>query len=204
MKTVILDSIPSVNCHIPSNIPLNVSPAYTFKTKGQPVLGQAQVKYTHFVPVGTPSDHILDLLEVDETECVSDNLNPKPIEGYGELMKAEKVMMGKEKSDSPAPPSQHDREFENEAKQYVQSPNQYQEDNFQSNDPDSSLPAAKNDSHVANIIAAAQPKVVRKRTPKTPKKSKPSSKKTPGHKAEPKKTKVEKIKKFRILSKKRK
>ena len=95
MKTVILDSIPSVNCHIPSNIPLNVSPAYTFKTKGQPVLGQAQVKYTHFVPVqGSSSEKIKNLLEVDETECVTDNLNSKPIEGYGELMKAEKVMMG--------------------------------------------------------------------------------------------------------------
>ena len=94
MKTVILDSSPSIPLHIPSNISLNVSPAYTNKSKlkGQSLLGQKQLQYTHFVPTGGGSEHIKQLLGIQET----DTSETKPIEGYKELLKAEKVMKGEE------------------------------------------------------------------------------------------------------------
>ena len=95
MKTIILDSSPSVNLHEPSNISLNVSPAYTGQSKkrGQPLLGQRQMHYTHFVPMGQSSPHIKELLAIEET----DNSESKATEGRNDLLKAEKVMKGVEK-----------------------------------------------------------------------------------------------------------
>ena len=87
MKTIVLDSSPTVPIRIPDNVSFNVSPAYQGrKTKGQPLLGQSQVKYTHFVPMGDASPNIKKLLEIPE----SDTSTLKPIEGYQEVLKEEK------------------------------------------------------------------------------------------------------------------
>ena len=66
MKTILLDSTPSVPLHEPNNISLNVSPAYTTNSKkfGQRILGARQIHFTHFVPMGQGSEHIKEILGI--------------------------------------------------------------------------------------------------------------------------------------------
>ena len=192
MKTIILDSSPSVNLHEPSNISLNVSPAYTGQSKkrGQPLLGQRQMHYTHFVPMGQPSQHIKELLAIEET----DNSESKAIEGRNDLLKAEKVMKGMEKTSSSINPP-FDSNFEREAKEYMETPQNNKEDTFQANDDDQSAAdtTAKNDATIATLIASTQPKTPA-RKPSKPRKKK-SAKKPPKN--------TKKMKKFRIMRKKK-
>ena len=157
MKTVILDSSPSINLHDPSNIQLNISPAYINRSKnrGQPILGQKQIEYTYFVPMGSGSDHIKELLALEET----DNSEAKPVEGSDELLKAEKMIKGEEKPSSSEPP--FDSSFEKEAKQFMDTPQTHKEDTFQVNDDESAADTSlKNDSDFANLIADSQPKKI--------------------------------------------
>ena len=65
MKTIVLDSIPSIPLRIP-DAHLNVSPAYKARTRGQPLLGQTQVRYSHYVSLGEGSLHLKKLLELPE------------------------------------------------------------------------------------------------------------------------------------------
>ena len=179
MKTVILDSSPSVNLHEPSNITLNVSPPYTNLTKrrgGQPLLGQRQVNYTHFVSMGEGSEHMKELLSLEET----DNTESKAIAGREELMKAEKVMKGEEKKSVTNP--NFDPNFEREAKEFVNKPqNHDKEDTFEgsNNDDDESATDtnAKNFAEVATLIASTQPKKSPARKTSKPKKKKNPPKK---------------------------
>ena len=194
-KTVILDSSPSIALHEPTNISLNVSPPFTTQSRkrGQPLLGQRQVHYTHFVPMTAGSDHIKELLAIEET----DNSESKAIEGRNELLKAEKVVKGEEKSFSSDPP--FDSSFEREAKEFMETPQKHNEDTFQVNndDDDNESPTgttAKNDAEIATLIAATQPPKKPTRKPSKPRKKKPAKK-------IPQKTK--KIKKYRIMKKKK-
>ena len=154
--------------HIPSNISLNVSPAYTNKSKlkGQSLLGQKQLQYTHFVPTGGGSEHIKQLLGIQET----DTSETKPIEGYKELLKAEKVMKGEEVSSTISP--SFDSKFEQESKEFMETPQIKKEDTFEADDQEKSTPeiTARNDADIAPLIAANQPKKTPKRTPKKRKK----------------------------------
>ena len=195
-KTVILDSSPSIALHEPTNISLNVSPPFTTQSRrrGQPLLGQRQVHYTHFVPMTAGSDHIKELLAIEET----DNSESKAIEGRNELLKAEKVVKGEEKSFSSDPP--FDSSFEREAKEFMETPQKHNEDTFQVNDDDDddnespTDTTAKNDAEIATLIAATQPQKKPTRKPSKPRKKKPAKK-------IPQKTK--KIKKYRIMKKKK-
>ena len=190
MKTVILDSSPSIPLHIPSNISLNVSPAYTSKSKlkGQSLLGQRQLQYTHFVPMGGGSEHIKELLGIQET----DTSETKPIEGYKELLKAEKVMKGEEVSSTISP--SFDSKFEQESKEFMETPQIQKDDTFEADDQEKSAPeiTARNDADIATLIAATQPKKSPKRTPKKRK----YAKKAPKN--------IKKMKKFKIIRKKKK
>ena len=96
-KTVILDSYPTASINFPGYVPLNVSPPlFPRKHRGQPLLGQRQAKYTHFIPMSDESSKVKDLLEIRDTEISE----PKPIQGYEELLKAEKILTGEAKTSS--------------------------------------------------------------------------------------------------------
>ena len=189
MKTIVLDSIPSIPLRIP-DVQLNVSPAYRAKTRGQPLLGQPQVRYSHYVPLGEGSLHLKKLLELPE----SDTSPSKPVAGYDELMKAEKISSGDIKSTGSVPPIQ-DQAFVRDAKKYLEEPKTSREDTY---NPKENLPATseKNDAEIATIIASAQPQ---KRSPpaartKARTQSKPSRKKTA----------TKPLKTFRVIGKKKK
>ena len=175
MRTVILDSSPSIPLHDPTNVSLNVSPVYTLQTKrrGQPLLGQKQVQYTHFVPMGEGSDHIKELLGLEDT----DDSESKPIESKNELLKAEKIMKGEENSSSIDPT--FDSKLEKEAKEFMVAPEIHNEVSLSTNehnDESNANSSAKNDAEIATLIAATQPrKTSTKRTSK-PKKKKASKK----------------------------
>ena len=176
MRTVILDSSPSIPLHDPTNVSLNVSPVYTLQTKrrGQPLLGQKQVQYTHFVSMGEGSDHIKELLGLEDT----DDSESKPIESKNELLKAEKIMKGEENSSSIDPT--FDSKLEKEAKEFMVAPpeihNEVSLSTNEHNDESNTNSSAKNDAEIATLIAATQPrKTSTKRTSK-PKKKKASKK----------------------------
>ena len=81
MKRVVLDTSPTISLKIP-DASFSMSPAYPRrKPRGQPILGQQQVKYTHFVPMGEAAPDIKKLLEIPE----SDTSPLKPIKGYQEI-----------------------------------------------------------------------------------------------------------------------
>ena len=194
MKTVILDSSPSVNLHEPSNISLNVCPPYINLSKkrgGQPLLGQRQVNYTHFVSMGEGSEHMKELLSLEET----DNTESKAVAGRDELMKAEKVMKGEEKGALPDPV--FDFTFEREAKEFVNHTQKHdEEDTFKvDNDDESATDTnAKNFAEIATLIASTQPRKSPARKPSKAKKKKPAKKNQ---------KKIKKIKKFHIMKKKK-
>ena len=189
-KTVILDSYPTASIHFPSHVPLNtLPPLFPQKHKGQPLLGQHQAKYTHFIPMKDESSHVKDLLEVQDTETAE----PQPIQGYQELLKAEKILTGEAKPSTSDSSSIVDSSFKNEAKEYLQSPNTYSEDSYQGKQQPEDT-TEKNDSQVASIIAAAaKPRAAR---PRKSHKSKPPKKKS--------KPRNQKLKNFHIVQKKKK
>ena len=194
MRTVILDSSPSIPLHDPTNVSLNVSPVYTLQTKrrGQPLLGQKQVQYTHFVSMGEGSDHIKELLGLEDT----DDSESKPIESKNELLKAEKIMKGEENSSSIDPT--FDSKLEKEAKEFMVAPpeihNEVSLSTNEHNDESNANSSAKNDAEIATLIAATPPrKTSTKRTSK-PKKRKPAKKIQ---------KKTQKMKKYQIIKKKR-
>ena len=190
-KTVILDSYPTASINFPSHVPLNVSPPlFPRKHRGQPILGQRQAKYTHFIPMKYESPQVKDLLEIQDT----DTTDPEPIQGYQELLKAEKILTGDTKA-STSESGITDTSFKKEAQEYLQTPNTYLEDSYQGKEQPEST-TQKNDSEVASIIAAttkSKPRVTK------PKKSRGSkvSKKIP-------KPRTQKLKNFRIIQKKKK
>ena len=192
MRTVVFDSSPSIPLHDPSNIPLNVSPPYTnhSKKRGQPLLGQRQVHYTHFIPMGKGSEHIKELLGIEET----DDSEAEVIEGKKELLHEEKVVKGEEKSVSKDLP--FDSGFlKKRPKTFLTLLKIMKKTllkiliNLQQK-----LQQKKNHAEIATVIAAAQPK-------KSPAKRsyKPRKKKTA--KKPPKKMK--KMRKFHIVRKKK-
>lgn len=194
-KTVILDSSPTASINFPDYAPLNVSPPlFPRKHRGQPLLGQRQAKYTHFVPMRDESSHVKDLLGIQDTEISE----PKPIQGYQELLKAEKVLTGEAKTSS-AESEIADASFKNKAKEYLQTPNTYAEDSYEGKE-ESDATTEKNDSRVATIISAAEKPKPRTSKPKNFRKSTPSKKKKK-MKAKPK---SQKLKNFRIVQKKKK
>ena len=188
MRTIILDSSPSVNLHEPSNVSLNVSPVYTNQSKrrGQPLLGQRQANYTHFVSMNEGSEHIKELLALEET----DNSESKAIEGRDELLKAERIMKGEEPKSTTDP--SFDSNYERDAKEFIEtSPNQ-KEDPFQ--DEVAENTSLKNDSEIATLIASTQPKKAPTRKTSKPKKKKNVKKNQ--------KNTNKKLKKYRIMRKK--
>ena len=118
MKSVALDSSPTIPIRIPSDVQFNVSPSYWGrKVKGQPLLGQQNTKYTHFVPMGDASAHIKKLLEIPE----SSNVPTQPLEGYQEVLKAEKASNLDVKLNTD--PKVFDTEFKENAANFLASPN---------------------------------------------------------------------------------
>ena len=192
MISVALDSLPTVPIKIPSDVRLNVSPAYQGKkTRGQPILGQQQVKYTHFVPMGDTSPHIKKLLEISES-----NMAPlKLFDGYNEILKAEKESNDKKPA---VDKNVFHPDFKTDAKAYLNTPNRDRRDSYFPIEDHVPL-VAKNTASLANIIAAARPnsKV------KTMAKVKPGP--MPNAKAKDKKKKPtpKKMTPFRILEKKK-
>ena len=52
MKRVVLDSSPTIPIRIPDDVSFSMPSTYQRrKPRGQPLLGQHQAKYTHFVPM---------------------------------------------------------------------------------------------------------------------------------------------------------
>ena len=147
-------------------------------------------KYTHFVPMGDTSQSIKKLLEIPE----SDNSPLKPVEGYQEVMNAEK------ETPSVTQEPVMDSKFKEEAKEYLNTPNVDREEGYVSAEVDKSI-IAKNTANLANIVAASESI---KSKPK-PRRSKPKivKPKTPVVKKKKSTTKVKKLTSFRILEKKK-
>ena len=150
------------------------------------MLGMASsTKYTHFVPMGDTSHSIQKLLEIPE----SDNSLLKPVEGYQEVISAEK--------ETP-PVTQEpvmDSKFKEEAKEYLNTPNVDREEGYVSTEVDKSI-IAKNTANLANIVAASESI---KSKPK-PRRSKPKMMKPKKKKST---TKNNKLTSFKILEKRK-
>lgn len=188
-KTVILDSYPTASINFPSFVPLNTSPPlFPRKHKGQPLLGQRQAKYTHFIPMRDESSQVKDLLTIQDTETSE----PETIQPYQQLLKNEKILTGENQTSS-TEGSITDSSFKKEAKEYVQTPNTFSKDNYQGKE-ESEATTEKNDSEVATIIAAAskpKPRASRAKTSRKP---------TKKQKAKPK---SQKLKNFRVVQRKK-
>ena len=139
MKRVVLDSSPTIPIRILDDVGFSTPPTYPRrKPRGQPILGQQQVKYSHFVPMGDMSPDVKKLLEIPE----SDTSPPKPINGYQEILKEGKV---------------YHSDFKSVAKDYLNTPNTTRKDGYFPYDEDPVPIVAKNSANLANIIAAARP-----------------------------------------------
>ena len=187
MKSVALDSLPTIPIKIPSDVNFNVSPAYQGKRRrGQPILGQQQVKYTHFVPMGDASPHIKKLLEISES-----NMTPlKPFDGYNEILKAEKESNG----NKPVVDKKvFHSDFKTDAKAYLNTPNHDRHDSYPPNEGEVPL-VAKNNANLANIIAAARPVKTKAKAKPGPKPNAKAKKSTPTNNAK-------KMTPFRIVKK---
>ena len=196
MKTIVLDSLPTVPIRIPDEVQFNVSPFYSGKkTKGQPLLGQQQVKYTRFVPMSDAAPSIKKLLELLET----DTAPPKLIEGYEELSKEEKFNTHGETT---TPVKVFDSKFKNEAQDYLNKPNTDKIDSYFPNEE--AVPVVeKNSANLANIVSITQTPPSKHR-PKTKMSSKSKSKSKLAAKTKNKRTSKKTTKKmttFKILPK---
>ena len=192
MIRVALDSLPTVPIKIPSDVSFNVSPTYRGKRRrGQPILGQQQEKYTHFVPMGDTSPHIKKLLEIPE----SDRTPLKPFDGYSEILKAEKESNGEKPV---VDQNVFHPDFKTDAKAYLNTPNRDRRDSYFSKEDHVPL-VAKNNANLANIIAAARPKVETKAKVKPG----PMPKSKPQKSLKKKKPAPMKMTSFRILEKKK-
>ena len=170
MKTIVLDSLPTVPIRIPDEVQFNVSPFYSGKkTKGQPLLGQQQVKYTRFVPMGDAAPSIKKLLELPET----DTAPLKPIEGYEEIDKEEKEKFNTQ-GETTTPAKVFDSKFINEAQDYLNKPNTDKIDSYFPNEETPPV-VEKNSANLANIVSVTQTQPSRRR-PKTTMSSKSKSK----------------------------
>ena len=169
-KTVILDSYPSASINFPTYVPLNNSPPlFPRKHKGQPLLGQRQARYTHFIPMRDESSQVKDLLTIQDTETSE----PEKIQGYQQLLKNEKIITGEEPNASTTS-AVVDTSFKNEAKEYIQTANTYTPESYQGKDEVETI-TQKNDSQIATIIAAAakpKPRVSRAKSSRKPPKKK--------------------------------
>lgn len=195
-KTLVLDSAPSVSMEIPSHIQFHPQAPYTRKSRGQPILGQHQMKYTHFVPLHDSSEQIKKLLEIPE----SITSPSKPIEGYKEILKAEK-----EDADHGKPVAVSDlvdSDFKKEATHYMNAPKTDNLETYESKVQEESAPVIeKNDAALATVIAVTQPKSKPKVKAKPKPKPKSKLKKKIQKKAQ-KKGKPKKMTSFRITKKK--
>ena len=201
MKSVALDSSPTIPIRIPSDVQFNVSPSYWGrKVKGQPLLGQQNTKYTHFVPMGDASAHIKKLLEIPE----SSNVPTQPLEGYQEVLKAEKASNLDVKSNTD--PKVFYTEFKENAANFLASPNIERENIYQEGEKTSTI-TEKNDAGLVNIIAAAHPAPKPRTKPKPIIKPKVKTKPHPPRSIKKTKRKPQKsiknLTSFRIVSQKK-
>ena len=198
MTSVVLDSSPTVPIRIPSEVSFNVSPSYLGKKRryGQPLLGApSQFKHTHFVPMGDALPQVKKLLEIAESD---NNTTLKPIQGYQEILKAEKD------NDDTAKETEkviYGSNFKNEASNYLSTPKPDRVDDYSPSEK--TVPVlAKNTSNLANIIAAVQPVTkIKKSKSKKMASSKQNSNKNSRKKKPPPKAK--KMTSFQILTKKK-
>ena len=195
MKSVALDSSPTIPIRIPSDVQFNVSPSYWGrKVKGQPLLGQQNTKYTHFVPMGDASAHIKKLLEIPE----SDTSPLKPIEGHQEISKEEKA----NKTKAATPEKVVDSNFKSEAQSFLNKPITPSEHTL-SIDPESAQVLANNTANLANLVVATQPTAKQKEKPIPKAKSRPKPQAKTSKKIKKKKTvtRPKKMSSFRIIQK---
>ena len=175
MKTLVLDSSPSVNIHLRSNPTGHVESS--IRNKGQPILGQNQSMFYHFVPLNDHSNpHLKELLSIPET----DDTPPETIDSLKELSKNEKISKGKDVTNNFLDEQGLGSDFEKEAKNYMKTSKPDQIDTFEPNEDtkEQEIPSEKNAAELATIIAAAQPpksttsKLKKKRIRKPPMKAK--------------------------------
>ena len=145
-KTLVLDSAPSVSMEIPSHIQFKGSSLYKSKSRGRPILGHQQVKYTHFVPLHESSSHIKKLLEIPESKTST----PKPIDSYKELLRTEQM-----EKDHGKPAPHHDMidsDFKKEASHYVNTPKTDSLETFDPKNTEESPPITeKNDAALGKV-----------------------------------------------------
>ena len=199
MKSVALDSSPTINIRIPSDVRFNVSPRYLgTKTRGQPLLGHRQAKYTHFVPMGDGASHIKKLLEIPE----SDTESMKPIEGYHQVLKAEREVNKEEQSVSDT--KVIDSDFKHEASSYLASANFDREDAYSPKKESVQIPE-KNNGGLVNIVSAAQSNTKKEKEKSHRAREKPKSNPRHPQKNQKKKARktVKKMTSFKIISKKK-
>ena len=85
MTSVVLDSFPTVDIHIPRAANINTSPAYSEKNRrGTNLLGMQAPRPPYFVPMGDTSPHIKKLLKLPE----QDKKTVKPIKDSVDISKA--------------------------------------------------------------------------------------------------------------------
>ena len=185
MKTLVLDSTPTVPMHIPSATTFHIGPPK--RGRGPPLLGMRQPKYTHFVPLGEGSKELKKLLELPE----SDTSPPKLVKAYTEMLKQPQ---GKE-------PEIVDPAFKEASQQYLNAPKANKEETFLPQGKEEAPPIiGKNRADLANEVAVDAPKR-KKVTPAPRKLLAPAS-----PKKMKKKTAVapKKLTSFRVVGKKKK
>ena len=190
MKTVLLDSSPSVNINLRPNPPGHVESF--IRNKGQPILGQNLSMFYHFVPLNAHSDpHLKEVLSVPET----DDTSPETIDSLKELSKNEKILKGEDVTSTLLDEQVLGSDFEKEARKYMKAAKPNQIDTFETTEDPKELeiPSEKNAAELATIIAAAQPPRRHKYVTK-PKKRKPM-------KAKEKTVKKKRLSAFKVFSK---
>ena len=199
MKTLVLDSSPGIHIKDLENIPVNVSPVYKSRGKGQPLLGQKQPNFGHFVILGSNPEKVKELLKIPESEI----LDAEPLKGSSELLKAEKIAAMKDRPVKSKLAPFYDAEFVQSAQEYVREPQLYRESSYpQKTQLAQTKITEKNDAEVANIIAAARPPIKSTANPKF------KPKMTPRSKTKPQKKKIApsttSMKSFRVVGRNKK
>ena len=158
MTSVVLDSFPSADIHIPPAVEINTSPAYSYgkNGRGRPILGAPPKRPSYFVPMGDTSPSIKKLLKMPEQNKTTVKLIKSP------------AQTGKAKTEIPMVRKKvYNADFKREAKDYLKMPNHNQNNSYFSSRKAKVPITIKNSSNLASIIAATDgPKKPRRSQPK--------------------------------------
>ena len=176
VKSIVVNSYPSVPMHILSKPHFSVSPPPS-RTLGQTILGRDVARVSQMVVMGHQSQKVKDLLQLPEAEPV------KVIKGYEKMV--DEGDFGKTTDSAP-------KDLQEASKQFFDSVKQSKDDSY---DAEPSTVTEKNEATLSTALAAVQEPYRRGRKtshslPKKSKKATTSLKKKPAH--------------FKIVSKKKK